>query len=349
MKAIILLFVLFFLMGCSPDVTPNVPQYFELVRKAELLICKEKYEEAVKTYEESFKYIDKPFGKDVFNAALASQMSAQELKRDHFLQLIINNSDEVSMTKAAFVGNYMTESDWQDLINEKNIDFNQGLRQEFEEIWERDQLFRPMYDTHDDTINANRKINLAQISAITQAGGFPSHQELGYTNSLRSQNHYIVLHHTAQRRSRDKSVIDLEPILLEAVNEGRFDPELAIYYLNFQNDVEKGRFEVYSTWQYQHPSLPDSLNQKVWLPRLSDEQRAEANEQRAAWHADSLEDIATKAVFLSKSPLPFIFSSVRTSKANLGADLNEEQALELYKLFANQMEEYQDTFAPDRS
>lgn len=131
-------------------------------------------------------------------------------------------------------------------------------------------------------------------------------------------------------------------MLFKAVQEGRFDPESAITYLNFQNDLEKGTFEVYSTWQYMHPLLPDTLNNKVWLKKLGDEQKNEANKKRREWNASSLEDIAVKATFVAKSNLPFIFTSVRQSIGNLGAELDKESALIQYNLFTQSMEEYKE-------
>jgi hypothetical protein len=174
---------------------------------------------------------------------------------------------------------------------------------------------------------------------LTDSDGFPSQVELGYSNYLRNQPHDIVLHHTAQRRSYDKTVTDLEPILKSAVKNGRFDPELAIYYLNFQNDQEKGKFEVYSSWQYKHPLLPDSLNNKVWFSQLDEEQTRKANELRKQWYANSLSDITKKTEFLNKSELPFVFSSVKKSIANLKDDFDKETALEQYGLFTIQMTE----------
>ncbi len=220
------------------------------------------------------------------------------------------------------------------------MEYNPNLRKEFKTIHERDQLFRPMYETHDDTINANRKINMERILNLNDSIGFPSHFELGYTNYLRGQKHDIVLHHTAQRRSYDKTVIDLEPILYKAVQEGRFDPDQAIFYLNFQNDIEKGPFEVYSTWQYRHPLLPDSLNNKVWVTKLDAKQKLEANIKRKEWNANSIEEIAIKSTFLAKSNLPFIFTCVRNSIRNLSDEFDKETALKQYKIGTSFLKEY---------
>jgi hypothetical protein len=330
------------LLSCSKSEDCDISKHYKLINQAELLICDGNFQEATNTYHLAFKEIEKPFGKDVFNAALASHLSNQPTLRNQYLQTIINNSDDLDFVQSAFVNTYISESDWQDLINKREVHYDPELRQEFKEIHERDQLFRPMYDTHDDTINANRKINVERILALTDSLGFPSHMELGYADDLRGQMHDIVLHHTAQRRSYDKSVVDLEPILFKAVNTGRFDPETAIFYLNFQNDLEKGKFEVYPTWEFKHYSLPDSLNNKVWLTKLDNQQMIDANNKRAEWGANSLEAIATKAIFVAKSNLPFIFTSVRKSIMALDESLDMESALMQYHAFSQQMEEYKE-------
>lgn len=339
MKYITYLFFFTIFISCSENKEISSEKYFEHINNAELAICNENFEKSLSEFEIAFGAIEKPFGKDVFNAALSSQLIKDYEKRDSFLQQIINNSDELDFVKSVFVSKYMTEQEWKKLVSKKELKYDKALRMEFNEIHNRDQLFRPMYETHDDTINANRKLNLKRILELANLNDFPSQTELGYSNYLQSQPHDIVLHHTAQRRSYDKTVIDLEPILKSAVKNGRFDPEQAIFYLNFQNDIEKGGFEVYSSWQYKHPLLPDSLNNKVWFTKLDKEQISKADEKRKEWFANSLADITTKANFLNKSGLPFIFSSVKNSIANLHDDFDKEIALEQYQIATKFMTE----------
>lgn len=337
MKNIFYILLLASILSCSKSKEYNSQKYFEHINNAELAICVENFEKAISEYEIAFGTIEKPFGKDVFNSALSCQLIKDYDKRDNYLQQIINNSNELDFVKSVFVNNYMTEQEWNKLVSKKELKYIETLRTEFNEIQARDQLFRPMYETHDDTINSNRKINLKRILELTDSDGFPSQVELGYDNYLRRQPHDIVLHHTAQRRSYDKSVIDLEPILKSAVGNGRFDPEQAIFYLNFQNDPEKGKFEVYSSWQYKHPLLPDSLNNKVWFPKLNEEQLSKVDEKRKEWFANSISDIETKTEFLNKSGLPFVFTSVRKSIANLHDDFDKETALEQYNGITSSM------------
>lgn len=337
MKHTFFLLLIAIILSCSKTKEYNSEEYFEHVNNAELAICDKNFEKAISEYEVAFDAIEKPFGKDVFNLALSSQLMNNYETRDNCLQQIINNSNEFDFVKSVFVSKYMTEQEWKKLLSKKELRYDQKLRTEFNEIHTRDQLFRPMYETHDDTINSNRKINLKRILELTDSNGFPSQVELGYSNYLRSQPHDIVLHHTAQRRSYDKTVFDLEPILKSAVKNGRFDPELAILYLDFQNDDDKGKFEVYSSWQYKHPLLPDSLNNKIWFPKLDEKQRKNANELRAQWFANTLSNISIKTDFLNKSKLPFIFSSVRNSTANFPHDFDKETALQQYNVMTSYM------------
>lgn len=314
--------------------------YFSLINEAELHICRRQYEEALETYALAFDHHQKPFGKDLFNAALCSQLSLKLSLRDKYLQKVINNSSELAFVQSKFVGTYMTNLEWQNLMDKRSIEYDKDLREEFVRIKERDQLFRPMYETHDDTIYKNERINLTRILRITDSIGFPSHLDLGYTEYLRGQNYDIVLHHTAQRRSGDKSALDLEPVLRNAVKQGRFDPEAAIFYMNFQNDLEKGKFEVYSIWQFKHPLLPDSLNNKIWLPHLNADQKNAVNNKRKEWYANTIDEIAAKASFLTTSNLPFIFTCVRKSISNLSDSFDKTQALEQYNMITSSMVAY---------
>ena len=319
-----------------------IRKYHGLTNRAELAICDGDYDSASNSYSLAFREIKKPFGADVYNAALSNQLSNNLDARNSNLQLLINNSDDLSLLRSIFVNTYIDENLWNAFIDKRTIEYDSVLRNEFKSIWERDQLFRPMYETHDDTIQANRRINMNRILSITDSLGFPSQIELGFSKSLRGQKHDVVLVHTAQRRSRDKNIIDLEPILCKAVNEGRFDPEQAISYLHFQNDKDKGDFEVYSTWQYRHHLLPDSLNNKIWLVNLSKEEHERANEIRKKWNADQLDDIASKSDFLSRSNIPFIFTSVMTFVENMPTDLTLEEALEQYKMNTSDKKPYKE-------
>ena len=309
-----------------------ITKYHMLINEAEMAICEGDFDSASKNYALAFREIKKLFGPDVFNAALSNQLSNHIDERNLNLQLLVNNSDDLSSIKSIFVNTYIDETLWNSFIENRTIEYDSSLRNEFKSIWERDQMFRPMYDTHDDTIQANRIINMNRILSLTDSLGFPSQIELGYRKSLRGQNHDVVLVHTAQRRSSDKNIIDLEPVLCKAVNEGRFDPEQAIAYLHFQNDTDKGNFEVYSTWQYRHQLFPDSLNNQIWLVNLNKQEYERANEIRKKWNADQLDDIATKSDYSSKSNIPFIFTSVMTFVENMPTDLTLEEALEQYKM-----------------
>lgn len=335
----ILLTLLLFAVCCT-EITAkeiNAEKYFEHINKAELAICKENFGESLAEYESAFAELEKPFGKDVFNAALDCQLMKDYKKRDFFVQQIINNSDDVEYVKAVFVGKYMTEKHWETLMAKRTIAYDIALRKESKEIEVRDQIFRPRYDTKRDTINANWKINIDRILALTSKSGLPSQVELGYSKYLSGQDYDIVLHHTAQMRSMDKRILDLEPILRAAVNNGRFDPEQAIFYLNFQNDLEKGEFFVFSTWQNKHPLLPDSLNNKVWFPKLDQDRITKINEKRKEWFADSYADAITKTNFRKKSRLPFRLNIIRASVGNFPTDLNEKEAFEQYKIATDGM------------
>lgn len=340
MKKTVLLILTIYICSCIDcAIEYDINDYYTHINKAELFICDNNFNQAVEKYKLAFKEIQLPFGKDLFNAALCCQMSNRLSYRNKYLKTIISNSDELEFIQSKFLNVYMTNEEWEQLFSNKQKKYNSSMRNEFREIFNRDQQFRPQYNTHDDTINENRKINIERIQHITDSIGFPSHIELGFTNNLRGQNHDIVLHHTAQRRSRFKSILDLEPMLYKAVSEGRFDPEKAIFYINFQNDPEKGKFEVYSSWQYKHHLLPDSLNNKVWFSKMSELKKLNANKKRKEWMANTIDQIARKSDYLAKTDLPFIFTSVRKSIAEFDVNLDVDSAHEQYEKFTLEMSE----------
>ena len=342
MKYCIILIFILIQLACNNKAGINIEEYHHLTNQAELSICYGNYKKASIEYESAFKYISKPFGADVFNAALVNQLIHNIDLRDQYLMILINNLDDQIKVIETFVGNYISKDSFDLLMSKRKIKYNVRLKNEFKEIEKRDQLFRPMYDTHYDTINANRIINMNRITSLTDSIGFPSHIELGYTANLVAQKHDIVLLHTAQTRSRDKTIIDLEPLLYNAVTEGRLDPVRAIFYLSMQNDLDKESFVVYAADQLKHHLLPDSLNSKIWVPDLDSAQTSNANKTRNKWYADLLDDITLKRNFKNRTSMPFIFTSVRTTMGYLPSHLNQEEALEQYKLGTSWMKQIND-------
>lgn len=330
------------LMGCQqgPSGNNNGAAYFSKIKDAEQLICQEQFSEAVHTYQLAFNEIEKPFGKDVFNAALASAIIGQTAQRDTFLQFIINNTIDLTFVQSVFLEQYLNIEAWNVLIHQRQLEIDEQMLGASKAMFDREQLYRPQYGTHDAEIEANRKLNLAQVLEITDESGFPCHFTMGYRRGMLGQDFHVVLHHTAQRRGKDKSIFDLKPLLKEAVEQGRFDPETAIFYLSFQNEAN-GRYDMLSTWQYKNPLLPDSLNQLVWISKFSEAEKAEIDSTRAEWHANSINEVLMKAAFLAKSDYPFIFSGVKTAVRTLRDDLGAEQVLERYQVATGRMEAYQ--------
>ena len=338
-KGLLLIFILL-QIGCKDRARYNIELYHKMTNQAELSVCNGNYGEASSNYEKAFRSIQKPFGNDVFNAVLVNQLIQKTELRDEYLKLLINNLEDLNGIQEILVGQYISKESFNKLVKGRETDYDVKLRDEFREIEKRDQLFRPMYDTHDDTITANRIININRVLQLTDSIGYPSHIELGYDESLFGQKHDIALIHTAQRRSNDKSVLDLAPLLSKGVKDGRLDPENAIFFISMQNDKEKEAFEVYETWQLQHYLLPDSLNSKIWMRDLDASSIIRANNIRRSWNADSLEDILLKTDFLVKNKLPFIFTSVRTSVSHMPDYYDLEKALDQYRLGTSGMKLY---------
>ena len=65
---------------------------------------------------------------------------------------------------------------------------------------------------------------------------------------------------------------------------------------------------------------------------MNKEKYESANRIRKKWNADQLDDIAIKSDFISRSNIPFIFTSVMTFVENMPEDLTLEEALEQYKM-----------------
>lgn len=329
-------------LSCNQPQEIDIPRYYELVKDAEMKIVNEKYKDAVNLYQKAFPLIEKPFGKDVFNAALASQYAGLIESRNQFLQVIINNSENTEKTKSVFIGSYLDEKEWNGLIEQKVIDYDPVKRAEFEGILKKDQLHRPHYDEFDSIIEVIEKANMQQIISYSEAYGFPSQIKLGYTEELYFQDHHIVLLHNARRRAQDKSVMNLKNMMRSAVDEGRLDPETALTFLYYQKDISDSAYylPLSQYWVYTHDALPDSLKTKIMRDPGSLEEVKAHNDFREKWYATTLTERKEKLHFLKKTKLPFIFSSVIRNMNTLDFTslINKDEIAEKYNAMTRGME-----------
>lgn len=310
--------------------TENISRYHQLVNKAELAICQDNFSNAYLFYREAFNHIDKPFGKDLFNAAIVAGKQNDQKMLSEYLQKLVNNLEDFDHLKSVFVKTYISEEEWETLLSNRKVDFDPEFKKEVREVFYRDQMYRGNYDVQDSNLYNNLIINLKWILAKTRESKFPAQQELGYKSMFIGQEHHLVLHHATQRRSYDKSLIDLEPLLLQAVLTGRLDPELAIQYMIFQNDDL--RFKNLTVWQYEHGLLPDSLKTIYWSPKKTDNAK-EIDSVRNSWHACSMADAERKVEYLSENlSSSFIFTSVNKAEGNIDESLNKNDAFDTYKL-----------------
>ncbi len=320
---------LFLITGCTVNEV-DIQKYHDLVNRAELAIWSDSLSISSQLYQEAFSHIDKPFGKDLFNAALVEGQLHNKETLLQYLQQLVNNLDEFDHLKSAFVNSKISNQEWQNLLEDREVSFNTELKKEAEKILNRDQMHRPKYDTHDSLIYENLITNLQWILEKIKSSEFPSHKELGYRQSLRGQDHHLVLHHAAQRRSYDKTMIDLESILYEAVRSGRLDPERAIQYMIYQNDNLD--FQNYIVWQFHHSLLPDSLTSVYWSTDLT-EKSSLVDSTRLSWMACSMSDAEKKAKYLNENlSSEYIFTSVNKAEGNLDERLEFEEAMATFKL-----------------
>ena len=117
MRYSILCLLLILGLGCDREVGYDIPRYFSLVHQAEGAICLMSYPDAADQYRKAFTFIDKPFGKDVYNAALANHLAGQTVVRNKYVQVIINNTPEMESGRTKFVPAFISEEEWSDLLS----------------------------------------------------------------------------------------------------------------------------------------------------------------------------------------------------------------------------------------
>lgn len=314
--------------GCNHERQHDVENYHQLVSKAELAICDEDFREALDNYGLAFRQTKRPFATDVYNAALAAQAQGTRAERDQYLQDLIDGSDDLEFIKYTFLSNFMTVQEWEILETNRERKYDATLRAEMAEMGKRNRKRASANESG--SKNTDVYADFQRLQEISNASSFPSHIEIGYSENLRRQPHHQVLRSVAELKYTEDTSQELEPLLRTAVDEGRLDPELALFYLNLYGEAGKGPFELYRGKQFSHVGLPGEMITAFWVTRLDKTQKDAANSIRKSWYADQLEDIEPKAVYSQNSTWPFIFTSVRKSVTQLDGDLSKEKALEQY-------------------
>jgi len=216
--------------------------YYPYINDAELAIIDSNFRLALENYKRAFNLVEIGFGRDYHNAALC----AIELEEFDIALKYLNKLASKGIEKEYFEKNKNTYSKLYGKGFEEFLDgfeelqkstfqqtVNYDLIGKLGEMENKDQEFRYDYKLFQDTIQKIDAENISKLVDLVDRYGFPSEEMLGLQSPYadRVGYHYIIWHHLKNWKS-DTTLIDIRPIILDAVKDGQLSPEQAADYFN---------------------------------------------------------------------------------------------------------------------
>ncbi|PHN05192.1 hypothetical protein [Flavilitoribacter nigricans] len=217
--------------------------YHPIINKAELAITAYDYQQALKLYQQAFGAVETGFGRDYQNAALCAIELEKYDQAIAFLEKLVAKG----VAKAYFEENrarygkldghgYDAFLDRYDEIRAATFDqtTNPEVIARLNEMSTRDQMFRHEFETYRDTIWKIDAENAAELVDIVDEYGFPSDEMIGlFSPTANNQDYHLIFVHQMKNWKSDTTLIDLRPMVMDAVRQGKMSPERAAVYLDF--------------------------------------------------------------------------------------------------------------------
>ncbi len=275
--------------------------YQETINKAELYIVNENKIQALNSYYNLLTTSDGNFSKDIYNSLIL----AKELNRfDTLFKLLdlvkAKNFDNAYLSGLEEFSDLHENVKWQEFINSNNnvIYIDSELRNKINDLHTRDQFFRikeGSYGKYGDTIRKIDSINMNYLLSLMSNGSLPGEKEIGARDFRGGQGYDIVLHHYMQNRSRNKKLLNITPILVNQVLEGRIEPNKCALWLEYQNgEFIAGVFDV-ARVSY------DGKTSKYYSPPYSKEKKLLIDAYRKWIYLEPIEDYYKKVLFVTNN------------------------------------------------
>lgn len=275
--------------------------YQENINKAELNIVNDNKIQALNTYYNLLTTNDGNFAKDIYNALIL----AKELNRlDTLFTLLdlvkVKNFDNDYLNELPEFSDLHKSDKWQEFISSNNnvIYIDTALRSKINALHTRDQFFRikeGSYEKYGDTIRKIDSVNMDYLLSLVSHGSLPGEKEIGAEDFRGGQGYDIVLHHYMQTRSRNKKLLNITPILVNQVLEGRIEPNKCAIWLEYQNgEFIAGVFDVVRV-------SFDGKTSKYFVPHYSKEKKLLIDEYRKWICLEPIEDYYKKILFVTNN------------------------------------------------
>lgn len=229
-------------------------EYYALIDSAEISIVDSIYNSALNYYNKAFSIVDKPYGKDLYNASLCAS-NLEAFKTTTFLlnQLVDKGITRDYFENHKYFASYRNSDSWKEFLNSYEVHrdtlrkhINLDLRNKIIKMIDRDQYFtQKKYDPgYGDSVFIVGYKNVKNILEIINYYGFPDSNMIGLEELSSECLFQIILIHFYQckayfndpkfinserriefiKKGIDFNYINLDSILKNAIFEGKYNP-----------------------------------------------------------------------------------------------------------------------------
>ena len=194
----------------------NYINYFQLCNEAEVSICKEDIETAVRCYQDAFQTVNYPLVKDLYNATICTAISKQDSLMFVCLELCLKRGVLLSVFEDNFLafGVFLEDVRWHNLKSKQKIfqeeyktSINLACKNTLQKMDELDQQARNSLKGYAffskkkkvkviENIQKTDSLISLQIDSLILLYGYPSEKQLGIGKGLGKRNPIVFFHRT---------------------------------------------------------------------------------------------------------------------------------------------------------
>lgn len=222
-------------------------QYHPNINQAELAILNENYDLALRYYQMAFRSVPTGFARDFHNASLcAIELKAYTVAIGYMRKLATKGVKKSFFTdhmawyrplKGNGLTPFLKEYDTLRKQTFTNKTYNKELVDQLEALSEQEKGFRDDRTTIKDLHPQIDQDQIHNFLNLVDLYGFPTEEMLGIDSPMESVNdkkdryHKIIWNHIRKWKEYD-NIVDVQPVLLLAVRQGKLEPEVAATYFD---------------------------------------------------------------------------------------------------------------------
>lgn len=283
--------------------------YHPVVQEAELQVVEQNYADALRLYRQAFAAVPEPFAIDIYNAAVCAMLAEDQKQVMTYLNRLALKGVSIDyIEKQEVFSPLQATKDWAKF--EKSYAKNRAkfrrranldLRADLDELYARDQFFRQAKGglrVHGDTIRKIEDNNVAFLLETIKEHGYPGEDLIGVADTLEQLPRFSIV---IQRQTKARNGYNFEPILKEAVQQGRIRPEVAAYLLE-QQGYGTFKSRVFVTVDCNNPKNCEGagVEGKYFRDKLTQSQLDALNKSRSELGLSSFPDYRKKVLYNAK-------------------------------------------------